>query len=421
MQTELTTADARLRESTVGSIPSAWSEFMEPMFDKVAASDVPILLRGETGVGKEVLARKLHALSGRANRAFLKLNCAALPSELIESELFGYERGAFTGAFKNTPGKFELANGGTILLDEIGEMDFKVQAKLLQVLQDREFHRLGSKELCRVDVRIMAATHCDLEAAITEKRFREDLFYRLNIIGITIPPLRQRKTEILPLAECFIKKYGGESHPEEVPPALQEVLLDHFWPGNVRELENLIRKYLVFRSVDLIKEEIRRKDRRRPENRRPLEHRRSSDIVPYKASTSALYEDSFAISSEATTIRTALESFQWNHEQAARSLRMDYGTLLSRMKALAIQRESTSALQGPPAPAQTVPPSSSILMHVDHARMEAEKEAIVAALSSTLWHRKQAATLLGIDYKALLYKMKKLGIGEKASAAAANV
>jgi two-component system, NtrC family, response regulator AtoC len=298
-------------------------------------------------------------------------------------------------------------------------MDFKVQAKLLQVLQDREFHRLGSKELCRVDVRIMAATHCDLEAAITEKRFREDLFYRLNIIGITIPPLRQRKNEILQLAECFIKKYGAGSHSDEVPPALQEVLLDHFWPGNVRELENLIRKYLVFRNIDLIKEEIRRKDRRRPENRRPLEHRRSGDIVPYKASTSSRDENSLAMSSEVITIRTALESFQWNHEQAARSLRMDYGTLLSRMKALAIQHESSSAVQGLPTPAQTVPPSSSILMHVDHARMEAEKEAIVAALSSTLWNRKQAATLLGIDYKALLYKMKKLGIGEKADAAAA--
>ena len=154
---------------------SPWSHKAEALVKQVGASDVPVLMRGETGVGKEIFARKLHERSKRAGRPFLKLNCAALPSELIESELFGYERGAFTGAFKNTPGKFEMANSGTILLDEIGDMDFKLQAKLLQVLQDREFLRLGAKDTSRVDVRVMAATHCDLEKAIVEKRFREDL------------------------------------------------------------------------------------------------------------------------------------------------------------------------------------------------------------------------------------------------------
>src|SRR4051812_27385933 len=174
----------------------AWSERAKSILTQMGSSDAPVLLRGETGVGKEVLARNLHGHSRRAERPFLKLNCAALPSELVESELFGYEKGAFTGAYKTTPGKFEMAEKGTILLDEIGDMDFRLQAKLLQVLQDREFIRLGAKESCRVDVRVMAATHCDLERAIHEKRFREDLYYRLNIVEIYVPPLRQRKDEI---------------------------------------------------------------------------------------------------------------------------------------------------------------------------------------------------------------------------------
>ncbi|HOK46529.1 MAG TPA: sigma-54 factor interaction domain-containing protein, partial [Bryobacteraceae bacterium] len=160
--------------------------------------DVPVVLRGETGVGKEVLAREIHARSPRAQKPLLKINCAAVPLELLESELFGYERGAFTGALKSTPGKFETADGGTILLDEIGDMDFKLQAKLLHVLQDGEFQRLGGRETIRVDVRILAATHCDLERAVQEGRFREDLFYRLNVISLAIPPLRERKDEIVP-------------------------------------------------------------------------------------------------------------------------------------------------------------------------------------------------------------------------------
>ena len=178
------------------SAGGAWSERIESLLKRIGNSDVPVLLRGETGVGKEVFARKLHEQSRRAGRPFVKLNCAALPSDLVESELFGYEKGAFTGAFKSTPGKFEMANGGTILLDEIGDMDFKLQAKLLQVLQDREFFKLGAKETFRVDVRVMAATHCDLEKTIKDGRFREDLYYRLNIVEVHVPPLRERKDEI---------------------------------------------------------------------------------------------------------------------------------------------------------------------------------------------------------------------------------
>ncbi len=171
-------------------------------------SDASVLIQGETGSGKEVLARELHSNSPRADSIFLKLNCAALPAELVESELFGYERGAFTGAFQKKVGMFEAADGGTIFLDEIGDMDVRLQAKLLQVLQDRQFQRIGGKETVSVDVRIMAATHRDLEKAIANRTFREDLYYRLNVINIVLPPLRERKEDIIPLAEYLLKKHA---------------------------------------------------------------------------------------------------------------------------------------------------------------------------------------------------------------------
>src|SRR5579862_9001661 len=232
---------------------SSWTKKLDLFLNQVGTSDVPVLLQGETGVGKEVLARQIHGCSRRSKKPFLKLNCAALPSELIESELFGYERGAFTGAFRNNPGKFELADGGTLLLDEIGDMDFKLQAKLLQVLQDGEFLRLGSKEVCKVDVRVIAATHCDLELAITEKRFREDLYYRLNVIRIEVPPLRERKEEILALARFFLKKYtlAGDT-PADITSRLRQAFMTHDWPGNIRELENVMRKLVALRRPEMI-------------------------------------------------------------------------------------------------------------------------------------------------------------------------
>ena len=172
--------------------------------------------------------------------------------------------GAFTGAFRNNPGKFELAHGGTILLDEIGDMDFKLQAKLLQVLQDGEFLRLGSKETCRVDVRVIAATHCDLESAINEGRFREDLYYRLNVIRIEVPPLRDRKEELLPLSQFFLTKYtAAGAVPPEITPSLRQAMLAHDWPGNIRELENVMRRYVVMRRPEMIVEELGRMAARR--------------------------------------------------------------------------------------------------------------------------------------------------------------
>jgi two-component system, NtrC family, response regulator AtoC len=337
-------------DEPIPPIIGAWSQKLDLLLQRIGTSDVPVLLQGETGVGKEVLARKLHAKSMRANYPFLKLNCAALPSELVESELFGYERGAFTGAFKNTPGKFEMANHGTILLDEIGDMDFKLQAKLLQVVQDHEFLRLGAKETVKVDVRVMAATHCNLEQAIVEGRFREDLYYRLNIIDIQIPPLRERRDEILPLADFFLRTHATPDKPAlGLTPRLRDALLDHDWSGNIRELENVMRKYLVLRNADVVAEDLARRAQKRN-----LALRTSSSKIQAPVA--------------------ALEDKITNEE--------------------------------PPA-------QPSVLKGVNNAHRAAEAEVIIAALNSALWNRKQAAALLKIDYKALLYKMKKLGIGDK--------
>src|SRR5450432_54439 len=216
---------------------------IQALVGRIGWSEAPVLIQGETGTGKEVVARELHLRSPRASKLFLKLNCAALPSELVESELFGYERGAFTGAFQKKAGMFELADGGTILLDEIGDMDVRLQAKLLQVLQDREFQRIGGRETVKVDVRVMAATHCDLEAAIGEHSFREDLYYRLNVINLVLPPLRERPEDILPLAEFLMAKHCPPGVPiPAIAPELANAMLAYGWPGNVRQLENMVRR-----------------------------------------------------------------------------------------------------------------------------------------------------------------------------------
>jgi len=304
---------------------------------QIGWSEAPVLIQGETGSGKEVIARELHAQSPRANKAFIKLNCAALPSELVESELFGYERGAFTGAFQKRAGMFEIADGGTILLDEIGDMEVRLQAKLLQVLQDKEFQRIGGKEAIKVDVRVMAATHRDLESAIAERTFREDLYYRLNVINIVLPPLRERSEDIIPLAEYLLKKHAqAPGVVPAIPADLKQAMMNHSWPGNVRELENFVRKLLILKDPDLLARELRSKSIRKP-------------------------------------------------------------------------RSSASALDV----ATNEPAEAPILEQVIKAKQQAETEAILAALSTTRWNRKHAAMLLKIDYKALLYKMKKLGIDEK--------
>ena len=230
---------------------------LQNLLPQIGWSEAPALILGETGVGKEVLARELHAQSPRKKKAFLKVNCAALPSELVESELFGYERGAFTGAFQKKPGMFEVADGGTIFLDEIGDMDFKLQAKLLQVLQDSEFQRLGGKETVRVDVRVIAATHKDLEKAMAENTFRSDLYYRLSVINLRVPALRERRDDIARLAEFLLVKHSGGAPPPRISPTLLDALTNYEWPGNIRELENIVRKLLILRDPDMIVRELR--------------------------------------------------------------------------------------------------------------------------------------------------------------------
>jgi two-component system response regulator AtoC len=388
-----------------GGPGSVWRTEIHSLIRRVADADVPVLLRGETGVGKEVLARQIHSLSPRAKKPFLKVNCAALPSELIESELFGYERGAFTGAFKNTPGKFEMADEGTILLDEIGDMDFKLQAKLLQVLQDGEFIRLGSSEPKRVNVRVMAATHCDLERAISENRFREDLYYRLNIISFHIPSLAERRDEILPLAYHFMRRHATAANAMvEISPLLREVLLSHDWPGNIRELENVIRKLLVLRWPDLVAQEMQGRARRRTDGKgngsfnQPTE----SSVNPTRPLPPPALEvvsySSAASNSPAPTFSGMMNSYERYAETAT------------------APRES-SFYRGPQSEpiAEAPEDRASVLERVDKVRREAESDVILNALNATLWNRKRAAESLGIDYKALLYKMKKLGIVERAA------
>lgn len=318
-----------------------WSEELGFILAQVSPFDVPVLIQGETGAGKEVVARMLHARSSRRNKQFLKLNCAALPSELIESELFGYERGAFTGANKATPGKFELANGGTIFLDEIGDMDVNLQAKLLQVLQDREFLPLGAREPIQVDVRVIAATHRDLEEAIDRGEFREDLYYRLDVFNIKVPPLRERPEEIIDLARTFLEKHANRDIPIPViTPQLRKALLAHTWPGNVRELENLMRRFLIYGNPMIVERELTRRMR----SRRTVTQ--ESGVLLKKASQGPTIETlrHNRDAEEAQVIVTVLESTRWNRKQAARQLGMDYKALLYRMKRLGIDAPRENSL-----------------------------------------------------------------------------
>jgi len=214
---------------------------------RVASKPVNVLVRGETGTGKELIARAIYQHSERANASFIAINCAAIPETLLESELFGHERGAFTGADARRIGRFEQADHGTIFLDEIGDMTLGTQVKLLRVLQEKTIQRLGGKEVITVDARVIAATHCDLEAAIGERQFREDLYYRLNVVVLTLPPLRQRRDDIPDLVRYFLGRYGpelGNNNPSIHPEAV-EFLQSQSWPGNVRELENVVRKALL--------------------------------------------------------------------------------------------------------------------------------------------------------------------------------
>lgn len=318
------------------------SLYDEDFLHRVGLSDVPVLLHGETGAGKEVMARKLWSYSNRVGKPFLKLNCAALPSELIESELFGYEKGAFTGAIVDKPGKFELAQDGTILLDEIGDMDTRLQAKLLQVLQDGQVQPLGSSRTINVNVRIMAATHRDLQSAISHGSFREDLYYRLSVINITIPPLRDRPDEIIPLAEYLLLRHLGRGvPPPPITDGLRRAMLAHSWPGNVRELENVMRRFLVYQDANLLASELSQGGNS-PKHR--LEIARTPSVARTPLNAGRVSFDHFAESSrtaESKLLLETLEAVRWNRRQAAIQLKLDYKALLYKLQKHGIVESKT--------------------------------------------------------------------------------
>jgi DNA-binding NtrC family response regulator len=298
----------------------------------IANVDVPVLMLGESGTGKEIVARLIHKSSARAHRTFMKVNCAALPPDLLESELFGYEPGAFTGATRSKPGKFELCDKGTILLDEIGEMPNSLQAKLLHVLQDQEFSRLGSRSTVKVNVRILAATNIEINDAIANKTFREDLYYRLNAFTIKIPPLRERRDEIPVLLKHFMGRFADSyaRAPMSFSPQLLAMCQRYSWPGNLRELSNFVKRYLI------------------------------------------LADETWAI-----------------HE-------------------LENAMQEQPAASGPGSSSSTPAGLKSIVRNV---KDEAEIQAITQALEQTSWNRKEAALMLNISYKALLYKIRQYKIG----------
>ena len=291
----------------------------------VARADLPVLVLGESGTGKEVAAMLIHKLSSRSHKQFLKVNCAAMPSDLLESELFGYEQGAFTGAIRSKPGKFEICDKGTIFLDEIGEMPPLLQAKLLQVLQDGSFSRLGSRSSIKVDVRVIAATNVDIRAAIARKTFREDLYYRLNGFTLKMPPLRERIEEIPILSEHFMRKVAAryECKPLPISPTLMRALSMHEWPGNIRELENTIKRYVVLADERAILEELT-----------PWQSRDSSfpqDGAQASRGLKHLVRD-LKGGAESAVIAQALEGTRWNRKAAANELQISYKALLYKIK-----------------------------------------------------------------------------------------
>jgi two-component system response regulator AtoC len=315
---------------------SAKMAAVRALVDRVADADVTVLVRGETGTGKELVARGLHAHSMRRDKPWVKVNCAALPTDLLESELFGFERGAFTGALHAKPGKFETADEGTIFLDEIGEMSGTLQAKLLQVLQDGEFSRLGGLAEVRVDVRIVAATNCDLERAVAAGVFREDLYFRINVVEITLPSLRERREDIPLLVEHFLRQQApvrGDA-PTALLPSTLALFAEYEWPGNVRELENIVKRIVVLGDEAAALEVLERRQLAVPVRPQP---------------------DAAATASAAAEPAGRLTSLK------------DIGRTAAR---------------------------------------EAERVAILDMLERTRWNRKEAAEILGISYKALLYKIK---------------
>ena len=292
------------------------------IIESIADTDTTLLIRGESGVGKDLVARAVHAASSRRQGPFIKVNCAAIPQELLESELFGHEKGAFTGAHRRKPGQFEYANKGTIYLDEIAELPLALQAKLLHVLQDFRFSRVGGHGLLDVDTRVIAATNRNLEEAMARGEFREDLYYRLNVVEIQVPPLRERREEIPGLAVWFLAKFNAQyGRQKQLLPETMARLMEYTWSGNVRELENVIRRLVVLTDGEQMVEAL--VDRRRtahPEPPRPMVVEGLREIARRGAREA-----------ERKALAEVLQRVHWNRAEASRILKVSYKTLLNKI------------------------------------------------------------------------------------------
>ena len=304
---------------------------------KVANTCATVLIRGESGVGKEIAARMIFMLSERREKPFVKVNCAAIPNDLLESELFGYEAGAFTGAQRAKPGKFEMAHGGTLFLDEIGEMHPALQAKLLHVLQDGEFARLGAKKDTTVDVRVICATNRLLEARVAEGLFREDLFYRINVVTVNVPPLRERRMEIPSLVHYFLDRYGSlyQRTPAPMSGEVLDAMSGYSWPGNIRELENFCKRYVIMGNADALLREIRSRPVNTAKEDAPAAKNslRSQNVLAVPAEPSLLeIGRQAAWQAEREAIERMLLATRWNRREAARRLRVSYKALLNKIK-----------------------------------------------------------------------------------------
>jgi two-component system response regulator AtoC len=304
------------------------------LVDQVAGTDVTVLIQGESGTGKEVVARALHSASRRVKGPFVKVNCAALPGELLESELFGYERGAFTGAVARKAGKFEAAEGGTLFLDEIAEMSPLAQAKLLHVLQDASFARLGGNHEVRVDVRVLAATHRSLEEMVGRRAFREDLFFRLNVVSVRVPPLRERRDEVPALVQHFLARFSARygRPPPPLSSKLWAMLERHPFPGNIRELENLVKRIVVLGGEETILRSLVHSERANVRRARRFESllrevEESAGDVPLREVGRRA-----ALEAEREAIEQALLLTHWNRKRAARVLGVSYKTLLQKIR-----------------------------------------------------------------------------------------
>ena len=317
---------------------SVWtSEAMQrilQVIEQISDTDVTVLIQGESGVGKEIVARAVHAHSSRSDGPFVKVNCAALPEDLLESELFGYEKGAFTGANGRKPGRFEVAHRGTIFLDEIGEMSPALQAKMLQVLQDSVFTRLGGHEEIRVDVQVVSATNRPLVEMVGQGQFREDLYFRLNVVNIPIPPLRERRDEIPELVRTFLRRYSiqYDKEPLEVSDELMDAFHRYPFPGNVRELENMMKRVVVLESEESIREEIARKAAGDASGRTGLQS--LIEEIEETAGDVPLREVGRRVAQQAEreAIERVLRHTGWNRKQAAKLLNVSYKTLLQKIR-----------------------------------------------------------------------------------------